>query len=647
MATPLIRLPQIQGGTMYAFGSAARDLTRAYNNPDINFEFSKFALLDMPVFAEPSAGSTSNYIEFDKLYEGGSDPATQYDDTTSGGDANFHFATTFQNYALNLETLILSDDDFDGTLLQSDAEKIFFKYLHHIGGFRARSATSQEAVSTYSRAIEEDNSEGVGSEYSKVIRYVGNIDVTNEKQYNGETYSEVFINVPSSVGYTPEILLKSSDYNSTSLTINPSNLIKGRSSHPDPSMTDLNSLVAVNDGKYTLNHGIGHTINYGIEFDPKVYAKIVDDAKLNNLFDYSKRGGDFKYNAILVYYDLYSKSTPANRSTNLYGIIILDNWKDSGADGWYIPELTKYKPNEVTGLNGNAFALKLNIKFNSSLDNVGVETNINDYSTFSMDIFFDTTTALESAASLLRQANERYTTIVNRLDAIENIVLTSTKLNDLVTKVSSLESDVENATLNYSDSSSLVDLIASTNLRINQMIDGTIPTEIQYNVDVLKSTTGITIDKDVDGTVKIINNVPGYSVLDSYVYDIASKTIDSTIKIDNKFNPTNSGTKGILTRLKEFENITWLHFDSNTFGTNLNIYIDDSVVSFKDGQVFKIAFKDDIKLDNNSISIFTDKVNGYTEKITITSSILLSNKPYIEVVCTDAINKTLEFDIIR
>ena len=41
MATPLIRIPQEQGGTMYAFSSAARDLTRAYYNPDIVFEYSK------------------------------------------------------------------------------------------------------------------------------------------------------------------------------------------------------------------------------------------------------------------------------------------------------------------------------------------------------------------------------------------------------------------------------------------------------------------------------------------------------------------------------------------------------------------------------------------------------------------------------
>ena len=213
MATPLVRIPQEQGGTLYAFASAARDLTRAYYNPDINFEFSKFALLDIPVVSEPSQGSTNNYIQFDNLYEGGpvAQPAVapSYDDTTPDDSANRHFAQTFQNYALNLENYILTDDDFDSTVYTSDAEKIFFKYLNHLGAFRVRTATSQEVVNGFSRVIEEDDSTLTGSEYSKVVKYIGDIDVTNDKNYGGEVFSEIFVNVPSNVGYTPEILFKS------------------------------------------------------------------------------------------------------------------------------------------------------------------------------------------------------------------------------------------------------------------------------------------------------------------------------------------------------------------------------------------------------------------------------------------------------
>ena len=63
MATPLVRIPQPQGGTMYAFASAARDITRAFNSADINFEFSKFALLDLPDFTQSVNGA--NTIDFE------------------------------------------------------------------------------------------------------------------------------------------------------------------------------------------------------------------------------------------------------------------------------------------------------------------------------------------------------------------------------------------------------------------------------------------------------------------------------------------------------------------------------------------------------------------------------------------------------
>ena len=407
MATPLIRIPQEQGGTMYAFSSAARDLTRAYYNPDINFEYSKFALLDIPVVATPTSGD--NYIQFSNLFDGGTN--IPYDDGTGSGiadpNANIHFANTFQNYALNLENFILNDDDFDPVLFASDSEKIFFKWLNHIGGIRLQQATSQEVAGSYSRAIEvPNNTSNIGTNYSRVVQYIGNIDVSNDKNYKGNVYNEIFVNVPSSVGYTPNVLFKSNNYNTTATGYSiTQNEINGRvgQTHPDPKL-DLQSIGDNNTGNISIDPADQY--NYGIEWNPEIYAKIVNDAKLSNFLEYSQRGGDFRFNAILVYYDIYSKSNIANKATNLYGIIILDNWKnDPGSTGWYIPELTKYKPNDVTGLNGNAFALKLNVKFNTSLDNVGVENNINDFSTFSMDIFLDTTTSLENAARLLVEAN--------------------------------------------------------------------------------------------------------------------------------------------------------------------------------------------------------------------------------------------------
>ena len=455
MATPLVRIPQEQGGTLYAFASAARDLTRAYQNPDINFEFSKFALINLSPVAVPSLGATNNYIQFSNLYDAS---GAAYDDTTVD-NANVHFAQTFQNYALNFEQLILNDDDFDPILLKSDAEHIMFKWLYEIGAVKWQPATSQQVSTGFSRVIEPDDSTQTGAEYAQLVKYVGNIDVSNDKNYQGNTYNEIFINVPSVVGHTPEILFKSGQYNTTSTIYNPADFIEGRSNqvHPDSNL-NCEALADSNQGEINFNPNVEPT--YGIEFDSSKYAKIINNPELSTLFDYSKMGSDFSFNAILVYYDIYSKSTTANKATNLYGILILDNFKeDQNLDGWYIPSLTKYKPNDVTGLNGNAFALKLNVKFNTSLDNVGVEKSINDFTTFSMDIFLDTSAALDQATKLLMAANLRYDGIAQKVQELESLLLTTTQVGEFGSRLTELETLVVDAKLNYANSSSLLGLI--------------------------------------------------------------------------------------------------------------------------------------------------------------------------------------------
>lgn len=645
MATPLIRIPQEQGGTLYAFSSAARDLTRAYYNPDINFEYSKFALIDIPVVSAPSPGSGENFIQFDNLYQASGVSYTP----DVNGNANIDFAQTLQNYALNFENFILTDDDFDPSLYSTDAEKILFKWLHHLGAFEVKAANSQQVVSGYSRAIENEETTNTGNNYSRVVKYVGNIDVSNDKNYQGNTYNEIFVNVPSSVGYTPEILFKSTPYNTTATTYDPDLTINGRSgqTHPD---AFLDLLALADDANGKINMDPVDLYNYGIEWNSTVYAKIANDPTVHNFLDYSKRGGDFRFNAILVYYDLYSKSNIANKSTNLYGILLLDNFKnDPGpANGWYIPELSKYKPNDVTGLNGNAFALKLNVKFNSSLDNVGVELNINDYSTFSMDIFLDTTTALENAAKLLVDAGNSYAGIAQRLAELENLMAYSTS-TDFSQRIATLETAIENASLNYASSTSILDMITSVNKRLNQMISGVIPTEIQYNTNVLAAGDGIKIDKSNPDMIKIVNDNNGYTLNAIFEYDYISGTSGSLIAPSNPFNLNTTASTGLITRIKPFENLIRINIDPTSSMTgDLNIYLDDSINTWKNGQTVKFSFRNLIPvLVNYKINIYTDKNNGYVLKASIQGTDLLSQKPYFELICVDEINKTFELEIIR
>lgn len=648
MATPLVRIPQPQGGTMYAFASAARDITRAFNNADLKFEFSRYALVDIPDFTTSVNGS--NTVDFSKLTTTSGVPYSPLPSTSAD------FAQTFQNYALNAEELILQDDDFDPVLLSSDAEKLFFKWLSATGAIRFGAAdSSQSNVGNY---VESPNSDQTGNVYDRVVRYLGSIDAENDVAYKGNTYHEVYINVPSSVGTTPTVLFEPSNYNTTAnkLYTDPT-WIEGRNgqTHPDPNI-DLEPIVdgySAGAGSYYDINGNLSTNSVGIDWRDSSYYGVTGDSKVNNLSDYAKKGEDFTFNAVLVYYDMYSTSTSINKSTNLYGILILDDVKSTGGTGSRINRQHKYKPNEVTGLNGNAFSLKLNLKFNTSLDNVGVETNINDFTTFSMDLFMDTTSALQNASELLIRANDRYSKIVERLDELEGIVLAGDSVEDLGEKVSQLEDDFQNASIQLNDSDALLKLITKAHDKLNSLIDGTIPTSLQYNTDVIYDGKGTEVDKSVPNKIKVNNVTKGYENLNLFRWDLSASSVSGSINSTNLLDieSTSSGLNqyGVWCRLKPFTNR--ISFINKILGdkadNNINIYIDDSNNAWLEGQIVRITFES-VDMDGNNIRIYTKASTGLDNLIAdISQASLLSNKPYIEIVCIDPTTYQFEVDILR
>ena len=645
MATPLVRIPQPQGGTMYAFASAARDITRAFNSADINFEFSKFALLDLPDFTQSVNGA--NTIDFELNLK---QPSGQ---AYVGSQPNVDFAQTFQNYALNLEELLLKDDDYDPILLQSDAEKIFFKWLSSLGAIDFRPTDSNE--SSTGAYAENDNAILGGSNYDKVVKYLGSVDAENDVAYQGNTYHEVYINVPTSIGFTPLVLFKPTEYNTSGTKLYPTNIeaqmVEGREgqTHPDPNI-DLIPVVDSHDGSsgyYDIQTNATNSVQ--IDFDTASYEAIQNNPDVQSLLDFAKTGQQFRFNAVLVYYDLYSSSVPANRATNLYGILILDDILDAYGPGTKIHEQIKFKPNEVTGLNGNAYSLKLNLKFNSSLDNVGVETSVNDFTTFSMDLFMDTTTALENATDLLLQTNNRYAKVTERLDSLENIILGTAKAAELETRIKELEDDFTASSLQLQDSSALLDLVNNAHAKINQLIDGTIPVELQYNTDVIFAGKGTTVDKSIAGKIKVNNTVEGYVIADIFRWDIQSGVIVDQLSTSNLFEPNTAGQYGVWTKLVPFSNRLSLKniTDSGVFNGDLNIYIDDSTNGWSKGQIFRVAL-DNIDINGNNIKIWTSTSTGFNQAVAnITPGQLITTTPYIEVVCMDPSNYVFEADILR
>tara|TARA_Y100000389_G_C17470614_1_gene530260 strand:+ start:84 stop:2162 length:2079 start_codon:yes stop_codon:yes gene_type:complete len=692
MATPLIRTLQAQGGTFYAFTSAARDLSKTLNNDQVKFQFSKFALLNIPDFEVPS--QKQNYPQFRTI------DGTIFDGLS--GDDNINLSQSFQNYALNIESLLLSDDDYDSSLKRTVSERVFFKWLKELGAMRFKEAGNNEKnpILSDKRFVEEDTALSGQRRYQRVVEYVGNIDVSNNVQKAGQTYTEVYINVPSRVGNTPTVLFDAySDQNyMPDMIISGGNneYLQGRNSstiHPDGLSTnayyDYDAAVSYTDtdanwhgslqadsyytqpGQFddptsieitkTQSDYLGSVqpftdIEYlrsnldgiGIDFDSNSYTDIVTDAGISTIQEYNStvKSGNFDFNCVLIYYDVYEPSNPDNRATNLYGVIFLDNLTPTST-GAYIQRLKKIKPNPVTGSNGTAWSLTFNLKFDTSVDNAAIETIINDYSTFSMDLFIDASTQLQEAAKTLIDTQSKFLNVVNRVDELEGLIFTTENVTELKSRVDGLEANIQNASLALSDSTALLDLISKNNDNINDIINGTIPVNLQYNTDVLRAGPGIRIDKSVPNKVKVENKNQAYNINLLYEED----TFETLVNNNNKLDLNQSNPKAYF-KLSEFTNMLRVYTDNEAIG-NLKLYIDDSAVTFKQGQAIKFVWDSDFNISNKNIQIYTDKLDkfglGSLGKLvgSVSSAQITSSNPIIEIICLDEVQYDFAVDILR
>jgi len=261
----------------------------------------------------------------------------------------------------------------------------------------------------------------------------------------------------------------------------------------------------------------------------------------------------------------------------------------------------------------------------------------------------DTTSALENAAKLLSDANARYTRIKGRVDDLENLVMSMDSSTEMLSRISSLETDFQNASANLADSDSLLDLITSANGRINQLIDGTIPSEVQYNTDILFNGPGILVDKTVPNKIKIKNDLKTYVFGKPFLWNENTLTVSNEITTLNQYDPANATGFGIWVRLKEFSN--QLRLVNKTVGqpadNNINIYIDDKLINWKDGQSYKIVFEN-LDLNGNNINVYTNWSEGFNKLIgSLSGASFAGNNPYFEIVCLESNLFNFEIDIIR
>lgn len=684
MPTPLINKIRVQGGTFITFSSSARDISKTFTDDDARFVFSKFVLLDLPDVKTPT--NLENNIVWEAL---GAQYTGTFDIDELNINNNINISTSFQNYVLNLEQLILEGQnnlgrDYNLNLKTTVTERIFWKWLINTNAIRFRKANSAEVTNNLIQYTEEDNS----SIYKQVVKYIGDIDLINNVSKAGHSYTEIYINVPTGHGDTPLKLFKTyidQNYGPGMIWYGSDEYIKGRnelSEHPDglslKAFYDYTTNKSyktnpITNTDYDLVQNNPFTVNFKnikisqmdsiiLNFDATVYKPIIDNPEISSIseFNASNDSNDFSFNTVLVYYDTYSESTPLNRATNLYGVLFLDDYVNQGDGTGVLKRFDKFKPNKITKLNGNAYGLKLNLKFDTSIDNVGVETIINDYNTFSMDLFVDAMNVVKETSDIFEKQIIEIIDIKQKIAQLESFYFSQDDLNIISRRISALETSLNNAKLTYTSTTGLLDLINKNSDNINLILSGQLSNELSYNTDILKSGDGITIDKSDLNSVRVINKTQQYTsfptCLNVSTEDTSLNNRINTKKNNGKqpLNPLNGNTikLGKFGNYYKQYNTNSNDFGIETFEDNVIINIDDSEIRWQTGQVFRFVFNDKINLNDFNIIFKTDKNNNkgdgvYGVIIQILPIDILSDRPIIDIICAD--NKIYKFniDIIR
>jgi len=680
MASPLINPLRVNGGTFYTFTSASNDLTNTVGDSDAEVVFSKFVLLDVPDVATPTS-NYENYLVWEAIGSnlgGGTSSVPSLD-----LDENINFAQSLQNYVLNFEQLALEGKNtlaqgYDQSERTTVSERIFWKWLANLNVLRFRDASTAESAVT-GRFVELDPT----SYYRRVVKYIGDIDIVNKVQKDGQSYSECYIHVPTEHGNTPVILWKAfadANYAPGMIWSNGNVYVEGRDSGSvHPTGLDLRAYYDLDSpGQYVAQSTFGDVTNVAgtasagspkpvvfskmdgamIDFDPNSYQAIVTDPNVSIIseFNMTDAASNFQFNVCLVYYDTYRKSDPNDRSTNLFGLLVLDDYVNQGSGYSYLKRFDKFKPNKITKLNGNSYGLKLNIKFDTSIDNVGVEVVINEYNTFSMDLFTDTMNRLQESADLFQNMIVEMATMKERMDTVESIYFSIGDLAQISARLSTLETGLNNARASMNSSSTLLDLINKVSDNIQSILDGRTSLSIAFNLDLIKNGDGTIIDRDVPGQVSVVNTVQQYTTI------MTCGNVGNNSMLATSFsngNTLDSETDGNILVLGKFTNY-FKQRNTNTdpttgvesFADNLYINIDDSNQRWKKGQTMKLYFEGPIDANGQNISIWTDSNNvfgnGAYEKLigTIYAS-QLSSSPILEIVCTDETAYTFDINILK
>ena len=693
-ATPLLRSLRTQGGTIFVFNSSANDIAKTFSDDNFRFTFSKFAALDLPSVDIPNNGS--NNIVWQSLGNRqnttpfGSFNTNVLDDMINGNQQeNTYIANSFQNYVLNWENIVLNKTNSNGNLYdssnyQSVTERLFWKWVADIGAIRFENATDVDATvpNLFVEEAQNTNNTSINT-YNRVVKYLGDIDLINNVNRGGEAYTQVYLHIPTEHGSTPTVLFNTISDNNYEPSVQwygtNGDDIEGRTAPADPRMsikayfpdtindfyTTENTFGAVTNTTIEASNSLAGTSPYRvllsdmdgavIDWTNSKYTKIANNTSVQTISELNAtaEADDFSFNTVLIYYDIYDQSDSSLSKRNLYGVLFLDDFTDSISSGAKLKSFSKYKPNNVTKLNGNAYSLKTNIKFDTSADNVGVERSINEYSTFSMDLFSDAMVQLQDATETFIKQQLVIGTLQENVDNLEKFYFNQATIDELNKTISNLEESVQNAMIALESPTTLIELIRSNSERINKLAGGELTANLTYNLSPFQQGNGIKLDKSIPNKIIVSNDIQKYNFFPTN-YNTSNElnySVGNGIDTNIISNPIKNNilNVGLFTNYYKNKTIETLNID-----TDVIINLDDTVEKFKTGQVYRIVFENGFTLNQTrNLFIYTDAENkkqqgAYNWLVAkLTPLDFMSSKPIIEIVCANASTMEFTIDVLR
>lgn len=707
--TPLLKPIQNKKGILYTFQSALEDINITLANSENSVRFSKFALLRIPEFGTPDTLATDNKFQFlaqgeSHLIEGlNSDQNINLAQSFQSYALNLE-ALMISKPSYNREDkLTISERVFWKWLKESGSVRfrdanLLEKNITALGSDK-RFVEPYTATGTYNKVVQ----------YVGDIDVVNSIK-SNDNAYT-EIYIHVPTNVGSTPHVLFKSVSDNNYSSGMTIANNPSDpldieYLSGRhfnETHPfglnvkayydldDASVTNTSTssltvaysagawsgLGNINNAYYTDSASTydtatdqfikkvkgASTIDYcrstldgiSLDFDLANYklASENPEIKVFSQFNDYVANKDFQFNAILLYYDTFdpnnldSNGNPIDIKTNLYGVLFLDKIEQSGLE-FSIPFITKYRPDVLNKVNGNSFAFKANLKLDTSIENVLVEKSINDFSTFSMDLFTDVLTEFRKTQTALNDKILELTKLKTDVEGLKDLLLNTEDLNELKIRITNAESSLTQNSAIFNNTSTLTKMIENNQAKIDDIINGDTNITISYDADVIKPGDGISLNTKTTNRVRIDNLNQDYNISNTSIVNIFN---DNTIELSKFSNyirheqdPTSSlpGSATILTE-------------------DLDIFINDGVNSWKKGQALKLVFSDEFILDVHNVIIKTDALSTtgsvvYGVSIAIfneddfnssSTDTTILNKPIFEIVCVDEELLKFKVDKIR